>query len=166
MFSLLLWPRSCHYFPELLLYFYLPPAGAVQDKGKTVAASCQRDCSHSGFTMGIRIPHAGLFRASGVGKSRRKQGQFPCRQQATANRRLAREWEPDRGLASVCIWSIWRKAQERPCQAGFFLLVIQIQKSNFSGYLELSEHKELTKNKQAVKILMIITIMVVVMMTT
>ena len=41
--------------------------------------------------------------------------------------------------------------------------MIQIQKSNFSGYLELSEHKGLTQNKQAVKILMIITIMVVVM---
>lgn len=44
------------------------------------------------------------------------------------------------------------------------MVMIQIQKSNFSGYLGLSEHKGLTKNKQAVKILMIITIMVVMMM--
>ena len=44
------------------------------------------------------------------------------------------------------------------------MVVTQIQKSNFSGYLGLSEHKGLTKNKQAVKTLRIITIMVVVKM--
>lgn len=41
---------------------------------------------------------------------------------------------------------------------------MQVQKSDFSGYLELSEHKGLNQNKQALKILMIITIMVVMMM--
>ena len=44
------------------------------------------------------------------------------------------------------------------------MVVIQIQKSNFSGYLGLSEHKGLTKNKQAVKTWRVITITVVVKM--
>ena len=41
---------------------------------------------------------------------------------------------------------------------------MQVQKSDFSVYLELSEHKGLNQNKQALKILVIITIMVVVVM--
>lgn len=40
------------------------------------------------------------------------------------------------------------------------MAILQVQKSDFSEYLELSEYKGLTQNKQTLKILKLITIMV------
>lgn len=111
--------------------------------------------------MGIRVPHAGQIRPSGIGKSRLKQGQFPCRQSASNNHlKLSQEAGARQGLASVWAWSVWRKGQGRPGQDGIFVAILQVQKSDFSEYLELSEYKGLTQNKQTLKILKLITIMV------